>query len=263
MGKNDEFVPHGALLKCSEGATPSPLSVTSQFMMRLQRRRIATEKDHLPMVNIMPFGICRRLSQMALGISIPCVPATDSAWKEVNQESKINEKRTLLGKSTCKCKVGGTISIVLTTQINQPVRGKVSKKSNKYHAEVKVPCDRYPESSRHIKDWQRKNPPGNIMTFDPANAKDNRRSLRARMKEYSIDKGQHRDEWPMAMFREGGNKITTSIRPIDGRDNSGSGRYIRSAMDTEMNKKHGRLAQPGDKIKVSVDCSVGCGLANC
>jgi hypothetical protein len=53
------------------------------------------------------------------------------------------------------------------------------------------------------------------------------------------------------------------LKSIAASDNTGSGRYIRSAMDTEMKKKHGRKVEPGDKIKVTVDCSVGCGLANC
>jgi hypothetical protein len=82
------------------------------------------------------------------------------------------------------------------------------------------PKGAHPESAQHIEDAQAGGQPSEL-TIDRAGAKANRReSLRG------VDRtpGKDRDEYPPAMFREGGKGA--SVRPITSGDNRGAGACI-------------------------------------
>jgi hypothetical protein len=53
---------NGAMLKCSMGVAPSTLVVLPIHRVMSSSQPAANIKDHIPMVNIMPFGMCSSLS---------------------------------------------------------------------------------------------------------------------------------------------------------------------------------------------------------
>ncbi|MCB2357284.1 NucA/NucB deoxyribonuclease domain-containing protein [Clostridium estertheticum] len=86
--------------------------------------------------------------------------------------------------------------------------------------EVKISRSKYPESAKHIEDAIANGHP-DVLTINRGGAKPNRRaSLKG------IDKvlGKDLDEYPPAMFEEGGKGA--SVRPINPSDNRGSGSSI-------------------------------------
>ena len=79
----------GAMMTCTMGATPSPLMPTPQPVMT-SNMVAANILDHIPIVNIMPFGVCNSLANpmvvaataAALGVltPMPCIPVTPAPW---------------------------------------------------------------------------------------------------------------------------------------------------------------------------------------
>ena len=86
--------------------------------------------------------------------------------------------------------------------------------------DVVVPSDKYPEAVGHIQDAQDKGQPA-IVTIDRAGAKGRRADA---MKGQAVVPGKDRDEYPPAMFGEGGKGA--SVRPISPPDNRGAGACI-------------------------------------
>lgn len=105
MGK---IITNNAQMKCTLGAAPQPLVVTSHTLVKDSGELVATEADVQPMVNIPSFGTCKRV-----WYNPPCVPVT-SEWSEVSAFNTINGKKKLLDSSICKCQNGGDISFVDT-----------------------------------------------------------------------------------------------------------------------------------------------------
>jgi hypothetical protein len=81
----------------------------------------ATIQDHIPMVNIMPFGMCMSPSNpqvaaataAALGVLTPqpCIPATTSPWTQGAPTVTIANLIALDNISTCSCMWAGVITI--------------------------------------------------------------------------------------------------------------------------------------------------------
>lgn len=116
MGK---FVTNGALLQCSFGVAPSPLTVIGMRPM-CGNMPMANIMDFAPMLNIKPFGMCRSLSNPTVASAtaaamgaltpMPCVPAITAPWAPGGQE-KICMLPALLDNCKCMCMWGGQISI--------------------------------------------------------------------------------------------------------------------------------------------------------
>lgn len=79
---------------------------------------------------------------------------------------------------------------------------------------------RFPESAAHIENAQMAGKPSTL-TIDRAGASANRRDA---MKGTSRVPGKDRDEYPPAMFREGG--AGASVCPVSPADNRGAGSCI-------------------------------------
>ena len=87
MGKQ---VVMGAKMKCSFGMAPSSLIVLPAHMDQTGNQFAANIMDHIPMTNIMPFGMCMSLANptvaaataAALGVltPMPCIPNTPAPW---------------------------------------------------------------------------------------------------------------------------------------------------------------------------------------
>jgi len=110
----------GAMLKCSFGLAPSVLAVTPENSV-LGMTPDATIMDHIPMKNIMPFGMCTTQMNPAVAAATaaasgvptpaPCVPATASPWIPGSPTVLIANKPALNNTSTLMCAYGGVISI--------------------------------------------------------------------------------------------------------------------------------------------------------
>jgi hypothetical protein len=80
----------GAMMQCSFGMAPSSLVVLPTNRVMTNNVPDANIMDHIPMTNIMPFGMCTSPSNpvvaaataAALGVltPMPCIPATPAPW---------------------------------------------------------------------------------------------------------------------------------------------------------------------------------------
>ncbi len=85
---------------------------------------------------------------------------------------------------------------------------------------IQVSKSQYPESAQHIEEAQAAGKPA-ILTVDRSTKVQNRAEA---LKNTPVMRGSDRDEYPPAVFREGGDG--SSVRPIDPSDNRGSGAFI-------------------------------------
>lgn len=112
----------------SQAKTMCTMSVKpSQLVVLPTRRRVAGGQpmanisDHVPAVNITPFGPCQSPSfpptaaatAAASGVLTPvqCVPNTQSPWTPGSTAVSVGGQPALVQSDTCQCVWGGTISI--------------------------------------------------------------------------------------------------------------------------------------------------------
>jgi hypothetical protein len=114
-------VVNGAQLMCSFGSSPSALTVLPANRTDVANQPEATILDHVPMVNIMPFGLCMTPSNpqvaaattAALGVLTPqpCIPVTATPWAPGAPMVTIANQPALDNISICNCTWGGVIAI--------------------------------------------------------------------------------------------------------------------------------------------------------
>ena len=104
----------GSCLTCSAGLTPSALMVIPKAPVLDQGRPVATILDHIPFVNILPFGMCTSklnpASVAAGGGPVPCTPVTPMPWMPPFPLALAPVPMVTKG-STLTCMLGGTITI--------------------------------------------------------------------------------------------------------------------------------------------------------
>jgi len=107
-----EYVCHGAICRCDKGTLPSQLQVLANQTVALQGKAVATTLDKL----FLPFGTC------AVKNNTPCVPAL-LLWQDYFDKVSLVAPgcHPLLEKSTIRCALGGTVSIVSTLQLSVPL----------------------------------------------------------------------------------------------------------------------------------------------
>ncbi|MHB8065671.1 MAG: hypothetical protein ACYDG2_24140, partial [Ruminiclostridium sp.] len=146
---------------------------------------------------------------------------TTETKKTTTENANTNNKNGTQGASYSKDFVGP----VLTEGMGNPGISSVSvmlgtAATNKgYDIILRIPKDRYPDSAKHIEDAIRWGQP-DTLTINREGASANRA---ASLKDYEVVPGLDRDEYPQAMFKEGGKGA--DVRPIDPSDNRGSGSY--------------------------------------
>ena len=111
----------GALMKCSYGAAPSALMVLPSNAVQASMLPAATVMDNIPMLNILPFGMCQSMANpmviaataAALGAltPMPCIPMTTAPWDPGCPTVQIAGKKALDASSKLKCMWGGEIQI--------------------------------------------------------------------------------------------------------------------------------------------------------
>ena len=106
-----EYVCDGAICRCDKGSLPSQLRVLSNQTVQVQGKLMATTLDKM----FMPFGTCLMKN------NTPCVPAL-LLWQDYFEKASLMSpaQHPLLEKSTVKCALSGTVSVVSTLQIKIP-----------------------------------------------------------------------------------------------------------------------------------------------
>lgn len=108
------------MMMCSFGMAPSSLVVLPQNRVMTDNVPDANIMDHIPMVNIMPFGMCTSLANptvaaatsAALGVltPMPCVPATPAPWVAGAPTVLLGNFPSLDNISTLMCTWAGVIT---------------------------------------------------------------------------------------------------------------------------------------------------------
>jgi Domain of unknown function (DUF4280) len=121
----------GATLSCSFGLAPSQLTVLPTNRMMTGNMPAANIMDHIPLVNIMPFGMCTSLANpavasataAALGVltPMPCVPATSAPWVPGVPTVLLGNQPAL--DNTCQliCNWAGVIDVVTPGQFTEEI----------------------------------------------------------------------------------------------------------------------------------------------
>jgi hypothetical protein len=123
-----KFLATGAMLQCTMGAAPS--AFTAQGLpgvpQTLGSLPAATITEFVPMMNIMPFGVCQSpanpmvaaATAAAMGVltPMPCIPNVVAPWAPPSQVATVNNIPLATAQSTCNCAWGGTISVQMATQ---------------------------------------------------------------------------------------------------------------------------------------------------
>ncbi|WP_187699432.1 NucA/NucB deoxyribonuclease domain-containing protein [Pseudomonas proteolytica] len=103
--------------------------------------------------------------------------------------------------------------------------------------EILISREKYGEAADHISDAQKSGPP-DVLTIDRPGAPGNRKESIGGLPKVP---GKQLDEYPPAMFKEGG--AGSSVRPISPKDNMGSGACIGNAC---------RGLSDGEKVRTKV-----------
>ncbi|MBO0950799.1 polymorphic toxin-type HINT domain-containing protein [Fibrella forsythiae] len=118
MADELEYVITGALLECSEGTVPMPFQATPRNV-RLQGLKVGNASDKTPYLNIPSFVICKKLTQMAGGTPVPCVPAP-IMWQDT-YPVQVNKQEVLIFRSCIRCSSGqGKIEFLTSGQTPVP-----------------------------------------------------------------------------------------------------------------------------------------------
>jgi hypothetical protein len=112
----------GAMLKCTFGAAPSSLVVLPKNRVQTNQVPDANIMDHIPLVNIMPFGMCSSLANPAVASAtaaalgaltpMPCIPNTPAPWVPGSPTMLLGNFPALNNTSILNCIWGGVIQIV-------------------------------------------------------------------------------------------------------------------------------------------------------
>lgn len=116
----------GAMLMCSFGVAPAALSVLPTNRVMAGGPPAATIMDHIPIVNIPPFGMCTSLANptvasataAALGVltPMPCMPVVPAPWVPGAPTVLIGSMPALDNNCKAMCAWAGVISITMPGQ---------------------------------------------------------------------------------------------------------------------------------------------------
>lgn len=120
-------VVNGATMMCTCGMAPSTLIVLPVNRTMVGGVPAANIMDHVPIVNIPPFGMCispanptvAAATAAAMGVltPMPCVPVIPAPWAPGSPTVPIGNMPALNNTSKCMCNWAGVISIVQPGQM--------------------------------------------------------------------------------------------------------------------------------------------------
>jgi hypothetical protein len=121
----------GAMMMCTFGVAPSSLVVLPTNKMITSDVPAANIMDHIPMTNIMPFGMCMSpanpvvaaATAAALGVltPMPCIPATTAPWTPGAATVMLANMPALDNVSTLMCMWGGVITFTMAGQMTEMI----------------------------------------------------------------------------------------------------------------------------------------------
>lgn len=110
-----EYVVMGAQLECTMGAAPSNLVVLPQHRVQLGGKFKANIGDCKPMVNVLPFGMCKSMTNptvaaataAAMGVltQMPCTPVC-AAWIGGKTDVLVDGMPALMKGDKAVCSLG-------------------------------------------------------------------------------------------------------------------------------------------------------------
>jgi hypothetical protein len=117
---------NGAMLQCSFGAAPSTFVVLPINRVLTSNQPAANIMDHIPMVNVMPFGVCMSLANPAVASAtaaamgvltpMPCVPNTPAPWVPGAPTVLLANQPALDNTSKLMCVWAGVIQVAFPGQ---------------------------------------------------------------------------------------------------------------------------------------------------
>lgn len=120
----------GAMLKCSFGMAPSTLMPTPKPVVT-SNMVAANIMDHVPMVNILPFGMCQSIANpmvasataAAMGAltPMPCIPNTPAPWVPGAPTVLLCNAPALDNVSKLMCIWGGVIEFTNAGQVTHEI----------------------------------------------------------------------------------------------------------------------------------------------
>lgn len=121
----------GAMMTCAFGAAPGSLIVLPINRVLTCNMPAANIMDHIPIVNIPPFGVCSSPSNpvvasataAAMGVltPMPCIPATVAPWTPGTSDVMLANMPSLNNTCTLNCMWGGLISFSQAGQVTVDV----------------------------------------------------------------------------------------------------------------------------------------------
>ena len=112
-----------ASCKCSFGTSPSTFIALPIHMTMTVDKPAANIQDHIPFLNIQPFGDCFTLSNPMVAAAtaadlgvltpVPCIPVTTSPWIVGSPTVILNNMPILSNTSILMCEWGGVITITM------------------------------------------------------------------------------------------------------------------------------------------------------
>jgi hypothetical protein len=122
---------NGATLKCAMGMAPGKLVVLPENMVMTDNQPAANIMDHIPMMNIMPFGNCMSpanptvaaATAASLGVltPMPCIPATPAPWAPGSPTVTLAFVPALNKSAMLTCVYGGVITVVVEGQMTHAI----------------------------------------------------------------------------------------------------------------------------------------------
>jgi hypothetical protein len=113
---------NGATLQCMMGMAPSSLVVLPVNRVNTGNQPDANIMDNVPLVNIMPFGMCMSPANPAVAAAtaaafgvltpMPCIPVTTAPWTPGAPTVILANFPTLDNQSTLMCMWAGVIQVV-------------------------------------------------------------------------------------------------------------------------------------------------------
>lgn len=121
----------GAMMQCSFGVAPSALVVLPANRTLVGGPPAANVMDHVPMLNVLPFGMCQSPSNPTVAAAtaaamgaltpMPCVPVTAAPWIVGAPTVLIGNMPALNDSSKLMCSWGGVIQITNPGQMQTQI----------------------------------------------------------------------------------------------------------------------------------------------
>ncbi len=118
------------LLKCSFGMAPSSFMPTPKTVMT-SNMVAGNIMDHVPMMNILPFGMCQSLANPSVAAAtaaamgaltpMPCIPATPAPWVPGAPTVLLCNAPALNDSSKLMCLWAGVIEFTMAGQMTHQI----------------------------------------------------------------------------------------------------------------------------------------------